>query len=178
MVPAPVASLAPAAMLAVTITPTGRGPRARLALATPRAIATTVTVVTAWPRGTDHLLRPKNLHRDYVGQHVLLQRDRGIARKNQPIVVLEQVARLVNEQLLGTRKVSEVIGPDHDLEAAEIFPAGQSRPKTLHPRCRPKDGSGHSLAENVRRHAGQLEMHPKTSIKPHRLTTAGSVARI
>jgi hypothetical protein len=65
--------------------------------------------------------------------------------------------------------VSEVIGPDHDLEAAEVFPAGRSRPKTLHPRCRPKDGSGHSLAESVRRRTGQLEMHPKTSIKPHRL---------
>jgi hypothetical protein len=168
MVPAPVASLAPAAMLVVASTPTGRSPRARLALATLRVITTTVTVVTARHRGTDHLLRPKNLHRDYVAQHVLLQRDRGIARKNQPIVVLEQVARLVNEQLLGTRKVSEVISPDHDLEAAEIFPAGRSRPKTLHPRCRPKDDNGHILAESVRRacEAGRLRTTGSTAVMP------------
>jgi hypothetical protein len=93
----------------------------------------------------------------------------GVAGKNHPIIVLEQVARLLDEQLLGTQQVSNVVGLGHNLEAAKVLSAGRRRPKTLHPRHRPKDGSCRSLAKSVRRHTGQLEMHPKTSMKPRRL---------
>jgi hypothetical protein len=113
----------------MSITAAGQVPRTRQKPVSPRASAIAVVAVAARPRNKPAAgqgLRTKDFDGDVVAKHVLLQRSRGVAGKDQTLVVFEQVTRLLNEQLLGARKETEIVGPRHNLEAAQVLTTGRS----------------------------------------------------
>jgi hypothetical protein len=89
--------------------------------------ATAATPATSRTRGRapiGRVLGAKQAHGDEVAEHHFVERDKRVAGENEAVVILQQPARLLNEQGLGPGQRKEVICPGHHLHLAKVLSAG------------------------------------------------------
>jgi hypothetical protein len=162
----------PSAVVLPVLAAAGRVPRARPPAIPPRHVPITVIAIASRPGSTPptrHVFRTNKARRNDVPQHRLLQWSQGVAGENQTVVVLDQVVRLFNQQLFGSRKEPEVVCPRHHMEAPKILLARRGCAETLDPCRRAQDSRGRGLVASVRGDTCEFNVRSVAGLETDRL---------
>jgi hypothetical protein len=118
-------------VVAITAAPpvTAGAPPIPVGIIITRVVAASIGVLI----GDLHVLRMDEPDVDEVAEHGLLQGNQGMARENQPFVLLHTIIWLFHEQLRFHRECDDVVCPSDHLKPSKVLAIGRSRPQALDP---------------------------------------------
>jgi hypothetical protein len=141
--------------------------RVRAPLTTPATLISTVIVVRSQcATVAGDVFGAHHPHRNEIPEHLLLEGNQRVTRKNEPIVLLKEVVGFLDDESLSLREKLDAVGPRHNLQPPQVFPARRRRPQLLNPR-QAEHGGDRRLIARMDRHPGELEVRADPHVLPH-----------